>query len=99
LIIIINKNSPNNDEMFVNVDNTTHEFLRSVELSVKFIQYKERWKYRQRKIETAVELIQCYYNDFRVISLPLHCGMPSTASLVSRQMKQPFHHPKVDTTN
>lgn len=91
LIIIINKNPPNNDDMFDNVDNTTDEFLKSVELSAKFIEERQKWRSRQRRINTAAELIQCYYDDFRVISLPLHSDMPSTASRVSQQIKRLYH--------
>jgi len=91
LIIIVNKNSPDYDDMLPNVDDTTEMFLASVERSSKFVEYKQKWLSRQRKINTAADLIQCYYDDFRVISLPLHFDMPSTASRVSRQIKRLYH--------
>ncbi|KAM7186229.1 hypothetical protein V8F33_011927 [Rhypophila sp. PSN 637] len=91
LIIIVNKNSLDYDDMLPNVDSTTDQFLKSVECSSKFQEYRQKWRSRQRKINTAADLIQCYYDDFRVISLPLHSNMPSTASRVSRQIKRLYH--------
>ncbi|KAM7188967.1 hypothetical protein V8F33_010301 [Rhypophila sp. PSN 637] len=91
LIIIVNKNSSDYDDMLPNVDSTTDRFLQSVERSSKFQEYRQKWISRQRRINTAADLIQCYYDDFRVISLPLHSDMPSTASRVSRQIKRLYH--------
>ncbi|KAK0734363.1 hypothetical protein B0T26DRAFT_67305 [Lasiosphaeria miniovina] len=91
LIIIVNKNSPDYDDMLPSVDDTTKTFLESVESSSKFVEYQQKWRSRQRRIGTAVDLIQCYYDDFRVISLPLHSDMPSTASRVSKQIKRLYH--------
>jgi len=91
LIIIVNKNSPQDDDMLPNVNDTTEMFLASVERSSKFLEYQQKWRSRQRKVNTAADLIQCYYADFRVISLPLHDDMPSTASRVSSQIKRLYH--------
>ncbi|KAK1829692.1 hypothetical protein QBC39DRAFT_125502 [Podospora conica] len=91
LIIIVNKNTPQYDYMLPNVDDTTELFLTSVESSSKFQEYKQKWRSRQRKVNTAADLIRCYYDDFRVISLPLHDDMPSTASRVSNQIKRLYH--------
>ncbi|KAK5662366.1 hypothetical protein OQA88_8276 [Cercophora sp. LCS_1] len=91
LIIIVNKNTPDDDNLLPNVDNTTDMFLESVERSVKFGEYKQKWRSRQRRVNTAADLIQCYYDDFRVVSLPLHSDMPSTASRVALQIKRLYH--------
>jgi hypothetical protein len=77
--------------MLPNGDDTTEMFLKSVERSSKFHEYKQKWRSRQRKVNTAADLIQCYYDDFRVISLSLHDDMPSTASRVSNQIKRLYH--------
>lgn len=79
--------------MLPNIDDTTKDFLLSIESSSKFREYQLKWRLRQRKITTAADLIHCYYDDFRVLLLPLHLHseMSSTASRVSRQLKQLYH--------
>lgn len=70
LLIIINKDAPDSDERWLDVDYATSELLRHLELSTKFEYLKEEWRLRGRPIATAKDLILCYYDSFRIICIP-----------------------------
>ncbi|KAL8925657.1 MAG: hypothetical protein Q9208_003340 [Pyrenodesmia sp. 3 TL-2023] len=70
LIIIINKDAPDSDERWLDVDYATNGLLRHLELSTKFADLKEQWRLRGSRISTARELILCYYDSFRIICIP-----------------------------
>ncbi|KAI4192229.1 MAG: hypothetical protein LQ346_004408 [Caloplaca aetnensis] len=70
LIIVINKDAPDSDERWLDVDYATNELLRHLELSTKFEDLKEQWRLRGSCISTAKDLILCYYDSFRIICIP-----------------------------
>lgn len=57
----------------------TNGLLESFEKSDSFNQYQAQWKKRGKEINTAKDLISCYYHDFKVISIPQCAKTPSTA--------------------
>ncbi|KAL8904082.1 MAG: hypothetical protein Q9207_003509 [Kuettlingeria erythrocarpa] len=70
LIIVINKDAPDSDQRWLDVDYATKELLRHLELSTKFEDLKEQWRLRGSRISTAQDLILCYYDSFRIICIP-----------------------------
>jgi hypothetical protein len=70
LLIIVNKDAPDSDERWLNVDYATSELLQHLELSTKFEDLKEEWRLRGRPIATATDLILRYYDSFRIICIP-----------------------------
>ncbi|RTE85170.1 hypothetical protein BHE90_000326 [Fusarium euwallaceae] len=63
-------------------------FVDSFENSTRFQELQQEWEIRGRSIKTAEELIQCYYDDFQVISIPqLTRSSPAIVQNISDQIK------------
>lgn len=70
LLIIINKDAPDSNERWLDVNYATSELLRHLELSNKFEDLKEEWRLRGLPISTSRDLILCYYDSFRIMCIP-----------------------------
>ncbi|KAF4447081.1 hypothetical protein F53441_9380 [Fusarium austroafricanum] len=70
LIIVLNKMPMDTHDSIPSTDRETRKLLRSFEASTRFQELQRKWRVRGRIIWTAEELIRCYYEDFRVISIP-----------------------------
>ncbi|KAF5534140.1 calcium-independent phospholipase A2, partial [Fusarium phyllophilum] len=69
LIIVLNKTRMATHKSPSSAEKDTNDLLRSFEDSKRFQELQHKWKVRGRDIETAGELIQCYYEDFRVLTI------------------------------
>jgi hypothetical protein len=70
LIIVINKLPPDSDVRWLGVDFATERLLSHYQLSGAFDDLRNKWATRGKKIETAKDLILCYYDSFRVVCIP-----------------------------
>ncbi|KAL8786710.1 MAG: hypothetical protein Q9213_002647 [Squamulea squamosa] len=89
LLIIINKDAPDSDERWYDVDYATSELMRHLELSTRFEDLKEEWRLRGRPISTAKDLILCYYDSFRIICIP--SLTPETAHDIALQYSKLYN--------
>jgi hypothetical protein len=89
LLIIVNRFKGEDDWLDVNY--ATSQLLSQLELSGTFAEQKERWEKRGKAIETAEDLILCYYASFRVICIPdlpyEVAGMAKPARLIAQQYR------------
>ncbi|KAF7556928.1 hypothetical protein G7Z17_g1027 [Cylindrodendrum hubeiense] len=70
------------------VTEATRRLLESFQESTRFEELQKKWKARGRVISTAEELILCYYESFRVISIPQYNpSSPAAVKQVSEQIK------------
>ena len=70
LIIVVNKDSASSDEQWLDVDFATQKLLEPLTLSAAFLELREKWRMRKRPLDTPKDLIECYYDSFRVIFIP-----------------------------
>ena len=88
LVIVLNKMSQDSQETLSTVDKATKCLLDSFQRSTRFGELQKRWKARGRTINTAKDLIYCYYHSFRVIPIPQYTrSSPATAQRISTQIK------------
>ncbi|KAJ3460552.1 hypothetical protein MRS44_011419 [Fusarium solani] len=88
LIIVLNKMSMDTHETIWTAEKETRQLLDSFEHSTRFQELQRKWEIRGRPIKTAEELIRCYYDDFRVISIPqLTRSSPAIVQNISDQIK------------
>lgn len=88
LIIILNKMSVDAHDMLSSVETATRQLLESFQRSTRFQELQRKWKSRGRIVNTAEELILCYYESFRVISIPQHTpSSPAIVQGISGQVK------------
>ncbi|ETS80845.1 hypothetical protein PFICI_08374 [Pestalotiopsis fici W106-1] len=70
------------------VNQATTSLLGNFERSTRFTELRRRWRSRGKEIPTAEELILCYYDSFRVISIPQYTATPpTTVKKTSDQIK------------
>ena len=86
LLIIINKFPQRSDPQWFDVDHATEKLLSHLQLSGSFNDLRARWASRGKTIETAQDLILCYYDSFRVVCVPDLTSLPS-ATLISQQLQ------------
>lgn len=88
LIIVLNKMPMDSHDVFSSVKKATSQLLRSFRKSTRFQELQQKWKARGRVIETAEQLILCYYDSFKVISIPQHTPTsPTVVRTISDQVK------------
>ncbi|RSL53411.1 hypothetical protein CEP54_010419 [Fusarium duplospermum] len=88
LIIVLNKVLMDVHDPIWNAEKQTRQLLDSFESSTRFQELQRKWEIRGRPIKTAEELIQCYYSDFQVISIPqLTRSSPAIVQNISDQIK------------
>ncbi|KAK3996362.1 hypothetical protein QBC44DRAFT_403535 [Cladorrhinum sp. PSN332] len=87
LIIILNKVGQDSIQTMSSVKKATEGLLTSFQKSTRFTELQMNWKNRGINIISAEDLILRYYGSFRVIPISQHTGSPTTAGLVSGQIK------------
>ncbi|KAJ3563826.1 hypothetical protein NPX13_g8067 [Xylaria arbuscula] len=88
LIIILNKMPSGSHNALASVNNATRRLLDNFEQSTRFSELQRKWKLRGKEIKTAEELILCYYDSFRVISIPQYTPTsPAAVKETSDQIK------------
>ncbi|RSL74784.1 hypothetical protein CEP53_000019 [Fusarium sp. AF-6] len=88
LIIVLNKMPMDTRDSISSAERETHQLLKDFETSDRFRELQHKWRVRARPIETAEELIRCYYEDFRVISIPqLISSSPAIVQKIATQIK------------
>ncbi|KAK3336354.1 hypothetical protein B0T19DRAFT_36498 [Cercophora scortea] len=88
LVIVLNKMDQSSQNSLATVDNATRRLMQSFERSSRFQELQKKWKQRDKTINTAEELIGCYYHSFRVIPIPQHStSSPVTSRRISTQIK------------
>lgn len=70
LLIVINKDTPTVDGQWLDVQYATKTLLSHLELSTAFADLRRIWKIRGKILNTAEDLILCYYDSFRIICIP-----------------------------
>ncbi|KAK0722843.1 hypothetical protein B0T26DRAFT_704224 [Lasiosphaeria miniovina] len=85
LIIILNKMPP--QQRVGDERSATERLLRSFEGSSRFTELRRKWHHRGKTINNAEELVLCYYDFFRVISIPTFNRDPTTTNQISVQIK------------
>lgn len=86
LIIVVNKDAPSTDENWLDVDFATAMLLSQLELADSFTELRELWRSRGKNLQTAADLILCYYDSFRVLCIPTL--IPTTVVPIARQHRQ-----------
>ncbi|KAI0902824.1 hypothetical protein F4823DRAFT_629883 [Ustulina deusta] len=88
LIIILNKMPSGSHNALASVNDATRRLLENFEQSTRFSELQKKWRSRGKEIKTAEELILCYYDSFRVISIPQYTpSSPATVKETSDQIK------------
>jgi len=88
LIIVLNKMTDGSHDSLATVDQATRRLLNNFQQSNRFIDLQRKWKSRGKEIQTAEELMLCYYDSFRVISIPQYtAASPITVKKTSNQIK------------
>jgi hypothetical protein len=88
-LIIVNRFKGEDD--WLDVNHATSQLLSQLELSGTFAEQRDQWEKRGKSIETAEDLILCYYASFRVICIPdlpsEVSGMAKPARLIAQQYR------------
>jgi hypothetical protein len=88
LIIIINKLPSKASTKWLDVQLATDTLLSHLELSDTFSELRSKWSERGKEVKTAVDLINCYYDSYRVVCVPeLGNGDVKSTRLISQQYK------------
>ncbi|KAK3941958.1 hypothetical protein QBC46DRAFT_352819 [Diplogelasinospora grovesii] len=88
LVIVLNKMAQESHEVLSSVEKATRQLLDSFQRSSRYGELRMKWAARGRTINKAEDLILCYYDSFRVISIPQHTKTsPATARRISAQIK------------
>lgn len=88
LIIILNKMPSGSHNALASVNDATRRLLENFEQSTRFSELQKKWKLRGKEVTTAEELILCYYDSFRVISIPQYTPTsPAAVKNTSDQIK------------
>ena len=97
LIIIVNKDSPNLQEEWFDVNYSTTAFLENFTFSSAFTELIEKWATRGKTLRTAKDLIECYYDSFRVVCIPGMKGT-KTAQQIARQYRSLYREIRDSST-
>ncbi|KAI1427994.1 hypothetical protein F5Y12DRAFT_791152 [Xylaria sp. FL1777] len=88
LIIVLNKMTTGSHNALGSVNRATKRLLENFEQSTRFSELQKTWRSRGKEIQTAEELILCYYDSFRVVSVPQYTATsPATVKKTSDQIK------------
>ncbi|GAW20800.1 hypothetical protein ANO14919_103110 [Xylariales sp. No.14919] len=88
LIIVLNKMAAGSHDALSSVNRATGRLLENFEQSTRFSELQTKWRSRGKEIHTAEELILCYYDSFRVVSVPQYTATsPATVKKTSDQIK------------
>ncbi|KAF7557011.1 hypothetical protein G7Z17_g1023 [Cylindrodendrum hubeiense] len=82
LIIVINKDADSDTRT---QRNYTWDLLRSFEQSQTYRELVEFWRQRGRTIQSAKDILDCYYRSISVVVIPVYGkgSLPSTAASIS----------------
>ncbi|QDS72494.1 hypothetical protein FKW77_010061 [Venturia effusa] len=86
LLIIINKFQQRSDPQWFDVNHATERLLSHLQLSGSFDELRTKWADRGKIIQTAQDLILCYYESFRVIYVP-DLTSPQSSGVISQQLQ------------
>lgn len=86
LIIILNKTPDQAGSS--DGGSATERLLQSFQGTTRFQELRRKWRNRGKKVESAEELVLCYYNFFRVISIPTFNREPTTTNEISMRIKE-----------
>jgi hypothetical protein len=84
LVVIVNKFTDKSDAEWLDENYATKTLLAHFQLSDAFADQREKWVKRGKTVNTAEDLILCYYDSFRVICVPNLTNFKS-ASLIMKQ--------------
>jgi hypothetical protein len=88
LIIVLNKMTDGSHNALADVGEATQRLLSNFQQSNRFADLQRKWRSRGMEIKSAQELILCYYDSFRVISIPQYtASSPATVKKTSDQIK------------
>ncbi|KAM0227446.1 hypothetical protein ACHAP5_012176 [Fusarium lateritium] len=92
LIIVLNKMPMDSHDVLSSIKKATRQLLPSFQKSTRFQELQQKWRARGRNIQNAEELILCYYDSFRVISIPQHTpSSPAVVQVISDQVKNLYN--------
>ncbi|KAH7173285.1 uncharacterized protein B0J16DRAFT_405679 [Fusarium flagelliforme] len=92
LIIVLNKMPMDSHNVLSSIKNATRQLLESFQKSTRFQELQQKWRARGRNIQNAEELILCYYDSFRVISIPQHTpSSPAVVQVISDQVRNLYN--------
>jgi hypothetical protein len=77
LVLIINNDDRNSAQEWCDVDFATEKILSQLSNSVFFEEQKNLWRRRGKMIQSSADLLNCYYDGLRVISIPSHHTLPT----------------------
>ncbi|KAJ3538427.1 hypothetical protein NM208_g5905 [Fusarium decemcellulare] len=88
LIIVLNKMGADSHDGLSSVEEATRRLLSSFQRSTRFRELQSKWRARGRTIENSEQLIYCYYDYFRVVSIPQHTQTsPVIVENISHQLR------------
>jgi hypothetical protein len=70
LLVVVNNDNRDNIEQWCNIDFATEAVLENLDASTWFDEQKSTWNRRGKEVNTARELVLCYYDDLRVVFIP-----------------------------
>ena len=70
LLVVVNNDHRDNIEQWCDIDFATEAVLENLDASTWFDDQKSTWNRRGKEINTARELLLCYYDDLRVAFIP-----------------------------
>jgi hypothetical protein len=70
LIYIVNQDNRSDFSAWRDTSHATNEMLRKWRASRRFIDEQKRWQARGVAVETADQLLRCYYRDVTVVFIP-----------------------------
>lgn len=92
LIIVLNKMPMDSQNLLSSINNATRQLLDSFQKSTRFQELQQKWRARGRNIQSAEELIHCYYDSFRVVSVPQHTpSSPAVVQGISKQVRNLYN--------
>ncbi|KAH7141535.1 hypothetical protein B0J13DRAFT_556977 [Dactylonectria estremocensis] len=96
VIIIINKY---NDDATDTQRDLTQEMLQTFEQTQTYSELVDFWTQRQRRIQSARDVLDCYYRSIKVISVPVYGrrSLPSTATSISTAIQRLYSEIQAST--
>lgn len=70
LLIVVNNDNRGNIEQWCDVDFATEAVLENLDASTWFDEQRSTWNRRGKDVNSARELLLCYYDDLRVVFIP-----------------------------
>ena len=70
LLVVVNNDNRDNIEQWCDVDFATEAVLENLDASTWFDEQRSTWNRRGKDVNSARELLLCYYDDLRVVIIP-----------------------------